>query len=284
MPSRWHGSPGLLRSLGLSTPRSRCERSDLRAVMQGFSPLSGEPLRPVGSNGTRVAGVELMMAPPKSVSALWATAGPYRRAQIEVAHRRAVASALAANRARGCARQTQERRGRSLRARQEPARRRVRPHLQPPRPRPGGRRNPRPPAALPSRCLRRGAQRRQARRGRIAPALPLRPRERSLVPSRACRQSARARSADRAPHRAQRALLRGQRRPRAIGEPLVLSLRRRRSCRPALPPALRPRAAGRGAGVADDRHPRLQERCGSDRRQRGVEGGGGGARPERRAR
>ncbi len=63
--------------------------------MQGFSPLSGEPLRPAGSDGTRVAGVELMFAPPKSVSALWATSGPYRRAQIEAAHRRAVASALA---------------------------------------------------------------------------------------------------------------------------------------------------------------------------------------------
>ena len=93
VPSRWHGSPSLLRSLGLD-PESPVERSDLRAVMQGFSPLSGEPLRPAGSNGTRVAGVELMMAPPKSVSALWATSGPYRRAQIEAAHRQAVASAL----------------------------------------------------------------------------------------------------------------------------------------------------------------------------------------------
>ena len=94
VPSRWHGSPALLRSLGLD-PESPVERCDLRAVMQGFSPVTGEPLRPAGSNGTRVAGIELMMAPPKSVSALWATAGPYRRAQIEAAHRRAVASALA---------------------------------------------------------------------------------------------------------------------------------------------------------------------------------------------
>lgn len=35
-----------------------------------------------------------MFAPPKTVSALWATASPYRRAQIEAAHRAAVASAL----------------------------------------------------------------------------------------------------------------------------------------------------------------------------------------------
>ena len=94
VPSRWHGSPGLLNSLGLD-PEEPVQRSDLRAVMQGFSPLSGEPLRPAGSNGTRVAGVELMFAPPKSVSALWAVSGPYRRAQIEAAHHRAVASTLA---------------------------------------------------------------------------------------------------------------------------------------------------------------------------------------------
>ena len=69
-------------------------RDQLRTVMQGVSTVDGEPLRPVGSNGTRVAGVELMMAPPKTVSALWATADPYRRAQIEAAHRKAVKSAL----------------------------------------------------------------------------------------------------------------------------------------------------------------------------------------------
>jgi conjugative relaxase-like TrwC/TraI family protein len=94
VPSRWHGSPELLEFLGLD-PESQVERSDLRAAMQGFSPLTGEPLRPAGANGTRVAGVELMFAPPKSVSALWAVSGPYRRAQIEAAHRAAVASTVA---------------------------------------------------------------------------------------------------------------------------------------------------------------------------------------------
>lgn len=94
VPSRWHGSPELLASLGLS-PEEPVARADLREVMKGLSPLSGEPLRPAGADGTRAAGVELMLAPPKSVSAFWATAGPYRRAQIEAAHRRAVASALA---------------------------------------------------------------------------------------------------------------------------------------------------------------------------------------------
>lgn len=94
VPSRWHGSSGLLSSLGLSADEP-VARDDLRQVMKGLSPLDGEPLRPVGADGTRTAGVELMLAPPKSVSALWAVSGPYHRAQIEAAHRRAVASALA---------------------------------------------------------------------------------------------------------------------------------------------------------------------------------------------
>jgi conjugative relaxase-like TrwC/TraI family protein len=93
VPSRWHGSPTLLRSLELD-PEAPVQRSDLRTVMQGHSPASEEPLRPVGADGTRVAGIELMLAPPKTVSALWATASPYHRAQLEAAHQRAVASAL----------------------------------------------------------------------------------------------------------------------------------------------------------------------------------------------
>ena len=48
VPSRWHGSPDLLNSLGLDAEEP-VQRSDLRAVMQGFSPLTGEPLRPAGS-------------------------------------------------------------------------------------------------------------------------------------------------------------------------------------------------------------------------------------------
>lgn len=93
VPSRWHGSEKVLSSLGLRAEEP-VRRENLRPVMRGVSPLDGEPLRPAGSNGTRTAGVELMLAPPKTVSALWATSDPYRRAQIEAAHRRAVASAL----------------------------------------------------------------------------------------------------------------------------------------------------------------------------------------------
>jgi len=94
VPSRWHGSPELLESLGLD-PEGTVQRAELRQVMHGLSPLTGESLRPAGANGTRVAAVELMLAPPKSVSALWAASGPYHRAQLEAAHKQAVASALA---------------------------------------------------------------------------------------------------------------------------------------------------------------------------------------------
>jgi len=62
-------------------------------LMGGVAPGSGEPFRRVGGDGSRVAGIDLTFSAPKSVSALWAVASPYRRAQIEAAHRAAVASA-----------------------------------------------------------------------------------------------------------------------------------------------------------------------------------------------
>jgi conjugative relaxase-like TrwC/TraI family protein len=91
--AQWHGPDRLLRSFGID-PAKPVELSDLRSLMHGFSPVDGEPIRPAGGNGTRVAAIDLTFSPPKDVSALWATAGPYRRAQIEVAHRQAVKSAL----------------------------------------------------------------------------------------------------------------------------------------------------------------------------------------------
>ncbi|MGH2904658.1 MAG: relaxase domain-containing protein [Solirubrobacteraceae bacterium] len=62
--------------------------------MHGLDPVTHEAIRPVGANGTRTAGIDLTFSTPKDVSALWATAGEYRRAQIETAHRNAVKSAL----------------------------------------------------------------------------------------------------------------------------------------------------------------------------------------------
>jgi conjugative relaxase-like TrwC/TraI family protein len=94
IPSRWHGSQQTLASLGLSAEQP-IGRRELRALMHGLSPLDGSPLRAAGSDGSRVAGIDLTFSPPKTASALWATSSEYRRAQIEAAHTRAVRSALA---------------------------------------------------------------------------------------------------------------------------------------------------------------------------------------------
>jgi len=64
-------------------------------MMEGRSPRSGEQIRRVGGDGSRVAGVDLTFSAPKSVSALWAVSGSYRRAQIEAAHAKAIQSAMA---------------------------------------------------------------------------------------------------------------------------------------------------------------------------------------------
>jgi conjugative relaxase-like TrwC/TraI family protein len=92
-PTQWHGPEQLLRSFGID-PSKPVELRHLRPLMEGFNPVTHEPIRPVGSNGTRTAGVDLTFSAPKDVSALWATVDPYRRAQIEAAHRKAVKSAL----------------------------------------------------------------------------------------------------------------------------------------------------------------------------------------------
>jgi conjugative relaxase-like TrwC/TraI family protein len=92
-PTQWHGPETLLRSFGIG-PEKAVEMKHLGPLMQGFDPVTEKPIRPAGSNGTRVAGIDLAYAPPKEVSALWATTDPYRRAQIEVAHRKAVKSTL----------------------------------------------------------------------------------------------------------------------------------------------------------------------------------------------
>jgi conjugative relaxase-like TrwC/TraI family protein len=92
-PTQWHGPEHLLRRFGID-PEKAVEMRHLGPLMQGFDPVTEKPIRPAGSNGTRVAGIDLSYAPPKEVSALWATTDPYRRAQIEVAHRKAVKSTL----------------------------------------------------------------------------------------------------------------------------------------------------------------------------------------------
>jgi conjugative relaxase-like TrwC/TraI family protein len=92
-PTQWHGPQKLLRSFGID-PEQPVEMKHLGPLMQGFDPITGRAIRPAGSNGTRTAGIDLAYAPPKEVSALWATTDPYHRAQIEAAHRKAVKSTL----------------------------------------------------------------------------------------------------------------------------------------------------------------------------------------------
>ncbi|MGP0101918.1 MAG: MobF family relaxase [Solirubrobacteraceae bacterium] len=92
--SRWHGSPELLATLGLSA-EGPVSRGDLLALMNGVSPVDGRELRAAGGNGTRVAGIDLTFSAPKSVSALWAVSGRADRERMERAHGRAVASTLA---------------------------------------------------------------------------------------------------------------------------------------------------------------------------------------------
>ena len=93
VPTQWHGSKDMLARFGLE-PGQRVDLEDLRPLMHGFNPVTKEEIRPVGADGTRTAGVDLTYSPPKDVSALWALSDPYRRAQIEAAHRKAVASTL----------------------------------------------------------------------------------------------------------------------------------------------------------------------------------------------
>ncbi len=91
---RWHGSPSTLRMLGVD-PQGSVGRGDLVSLMGGVAPGSGVAFRSVGGDESRVAGIDVTFSAPKSVSALWAVSGAYRRAQILAAHRAAVASAVA---------------------------------------------------------------------------------------------------------------------------------------------------------------------------------------------
>ena len=92
-PTQWHGPEELLRSYGID-PDKAVELKHLRPLMHGFDPVKKVAIRPAGSDKTRVAAIDLTYSAPKDVSALWATSSPYRRAQIEVAHKQAVKSAL----------------------------------------------------------------------------------------------------------------------------------------------------------------------------------------------
>lgn len=66
----------------------------LEGLMAGLNPETGEELRRVGGDGSRVAGIDTTFSVPKTVSAVWATSDPELRAAIEAEFYGAVAEGI----------------------------------------------------------------------------------------------------------------------------------------------------------------------------------------------
>jgi len=89
-PGRWAGGAWIVGG----DPGRAVSGDQLRALMAVRRPDTGELLRRVGGSGEAVAAIDATFSVPKSVSAVWALAGPQLRAEIERAHERAVDQAL----------------------------------------------------------------------------------------------------------------------------------------------------------------------------------------------
>lgn len=87
-PGYWLASSNEL--LGLN---GRVESEDLRAVLTGHDPSSGESLH--AARNRKVPGWDLTFRAPKSVSILWGLSGPDVSRQVLAAHEHAVARAMA---------------------------------------------------------------------------------------------------------------------------------------------------------------------------------------------
>ena len=92
-PGRWVLGPRGVEALGVD-PSQVIAAEAFRAVMHVEHPTSGEMLRRVGGNGEAVSAIDATFSAPKSVSAVWALAGPELRAQLEAAQEEAVDRAL----------------------------------------------------------------------------------------------------------------------------------------------------------------------------------------------
>ena len=90
-PGRWAQGA---EAFGLD-PARPVSAEQLHTLMDVRRPDTGQTLRPAGAGGTAVAAIDATFSAPKSVSAVWALAGPELRAEIEQAHERAVDEALA---------------------------------------------------------------------------------------------------------------------------------------------------------------------------------------------
>ncbi len=84
-PSMWLGSGAQV--LGLA---GQVESEALIAILEGRDPCSGAALTQKQNNKNLRLGWDLTLSPPKDFSAVWATADPEMRAQLEAAHDAAV--------------------------------------------------------------------------------------------------------------------------------------------------------------------------------------------------
>ena len=76
-------------------PAGRVSGEHLRALLAVRRPDTGQALRAVGATGEAVAALDATFSAPKSVSAVWALAGPELRAGVERAHETAIDRAVA---------------------------------------------------------------------------------------------------------------------------------------------------------------------------------------------
>jgi conjugative relaxase-like TrwC/TraI family protein len=79
----WLATPRLQRLFGLGGPIV-LGRTGMRMLLEGRHPVTGEPIRRWGPNGTMVGATDVTLSPaPKSVSVLWALADRETRHEIE---------------------------------------------------------------------------------------------------------------------------------------------------------------------------------------------------------
>ncbi len=93
-PGRWVLRAMGAAAIGVEEPDAPVDPDVFRSLMAVINPATGGLLRRVGGNGDAVGAIDCTFSAPKSVSAVWALAGPELRGGIEVAHERAVDAAL----------------------------------------------------------------------------------------------------------------------------------------------------------------------------------------------
>ena len=93
-PGRWVLGERGVEALGVD-PSRVVGAEAFRMVMHARHPTSGEALRRVGGNGEAVSAIDATFSAPKSVSVVWALAGPELRGRLEVVQEAAVDRALA---------------------------------------------------------------------------------------------------------------------------------------------------------------------------------------------